>query len=161
MILVQEADTHYHEIAEVSLEQIYIYQCADPLILLHTNTSEHGVKTEEVVPGTPQQDPFGWKYLTVDVQEAAQNLESNTTAKRRGIAKQLLGQPRRVTERNDADIIAGDFNTSAFPRTWKGEPKVHRRSMGRDFADSSARLESHVWPDGGIRRLLRFHTETA
>ena len=39
---------------------------------------------------------------------------SNTTAKRRDVAKQLLGQLRKVAVEHDADIIAVDFNSSAY-----------------------------------------------
>ena len=46
---------------------------------------------------------------------------SITTAKRRGIAKQLLGQLCKVTERNNADIIAGDFNTWAYLERGKAQ----------------------------------------
>ena len=38
---------------------------------------------------------------------------SNTTAKRRDVAKQLLGQLRKVVVEHDADIMAGDFNSRA------------------------------------------------
>ena len=38
---------------------------------------------------------------------------SNTTAKRRYVAKQLLGQLRKVAQEKYADNVAGDFNSSA------------------------------------------------
>ena len=57
-----------------------------------------------------------------------------------------MGQHRKVTEKNDADITTGDFSSS-----------FHRRNLGKDAPDPSARLGSNVGPDGGIRRLLRFH----
>ena len=72
---------------------------------------------------------------------------SNTTAKRRDVAKQLLGQLGKVAEKNDADIIAGDF----------GWLELHRRNMGTHASDSSSGLGSNVGPDGGIVRLLRLH----
>ena len=37
----------------------------------------------------------------------------NTTAKRRDLAKQMLGQLRKVAEENYAYIVVGDLNTSA------------------------------------------------
>ena len=39
---------------------------------------------------------------------------SNTTAKRRDVAKQQLGQLRKVAGKNHADVLAGDFHSSAF-----------------------------------------------
>ena len=40
---------------------------------------------------------------------------SNPTAERRDIAKQVLDQLRKVTERSTADIIACDFNNVGLP----------------------------------------------
>ena len=53
---------------------------------------------------------------------------SNTTAKRRDIAKPLLGLLSKVTGRNNADIIAGDFNTSAYRKTRKVEDELKREA---------------------------------
>ena len=59
---------------------------------------------------------------------------SNPTAERRDIAKQVLDQLRKVTERRTADIIAGDFNKAD-----KCEDENRRSSeRERDLADSSA-----------------------
>ena len=43
-------------------------------------------------------------------------------------------------------------------RTRKGQDELHRRNVGRDAPDPSARLGSNVGPDAGIRRLLRLHS---
>ena len=118
VVPIQEAESHSHEITGIAAEQFHIYEYADQLILLHNNTlAPGGVKTEEVIPGTS-------KYLMVKsmFRRAPREGEcmftlasalSNDTAKRRGIAKQLVGQFRRITERNDVDTILSDFNTSA------------------------------------------------
>ena len=34
--------------------------------------------------------------------------------KRRGVAKHLLGQLKRIAENNRADFIAGDFDSAAY-----------------------------------------------
>ena len=46
---------------------------------------------------------------------------SNTTAKRRVIAKMFFGQLREVAEKNNADINAGDFNASAHHERGKAK----------------------------------------
>ena len=46
---------------------------------------------------------------------------SNTAANRRDLAKQLLGQLRRVAEENYADILARDFITSAYRENGKAK----------------------------------------
>ena len=62
VILLRDAESHFLEMAEIAAEQINIHHGADQLILFHRNTSEFGgVKTEEVVPGTSNQDSFGLK----------------------------------------------------------------------------------------------------
>ena len=55
----------------------------------------------------------------------------NTTTKRRHIAKQSLGQLRTATERQNADIIARDLNTSAYRERGKARESC-RRSVGKD-----------------------------
>ena len=118
VILVQEAESHCREIVTRTEQQLHVYQGADQLILFHKNTFEpEGAKIQEEILGTSKHDSFGLKYLLVrsKIQEAAQawrqhvrsRLLSNTTAKRRDVSKQLLGQLRTV-------IIAGDVNTSAY-----------------------------------------------
>ena len=77
---------------------------------------------------------------------------SNTTAKRRGLAEQLLGELREGTERNDADIIGGDFNMLANREHGKNEDV-----MARVVVDSFAGCGSDAGPDGGLRTLLRLH----
>ena len=47
---------------------------------------------------------------------------SNTTAKRKGIARFLLGEVREVADMNCVDIVGGDFNMAAFRE---------RRKLGR------------------------------
>ena len=41
MILLQEAETHFHEIAEAAAEQIHVYWGADEVIHFHKNTFAH------------------------------------------------------------------------------------------------------------------------
>ena len=53
---------------------------------------------------------------------------SNTTAKRKGIARSLLGEAREVAEMNCVDIIGGDFSMAAFRET---------RNLGR--------IEGSMW----------------
>ena len=66
VILLQEAESHFHEIAEISAEQFH--QGADQ----HRNTFEPDVvNTEDVIPGTSKQDSFGLDGK-VDVQEDTQ-----------------------------------------------------------------------------------------
>ena len=134
VILLKGAESHSHEITEIAAEQFHIYQGADQLILVHKSTFEPGgVKTEEVSPGTSKQDswieithgqstfrraPREGKYTHTP---ASVHL-SNSTAKRRGIAKLLVGHFREITERNNVDTNGGDLNTSAFRKS--GEAKL-------------------------------------
>ena len=86
-----------------------------------------GVKIQEEIQGTSIYDTFGLKYFLSKASfrrppkegnrtyTAVSAYLSNTTAKWRDVAKQLLGQLGKVAvENNDADIIAGDFNSSAY-----------------------------------------------
>ena len=95
------------------------------LILLLKDTFEpDGVKIEEIILGTSKQDSSGLISMMVrsrlrrspehgnSTYTAVSAHLSNTTAKRRDVAGQLLGQLRKVAEENDADIVAGDFDTS-------------------------------------------------
>ena len=65
---------------------------------------------------------------------------SNTTAKRRDAGKRLLGQLSKVSEENYADIIASDFNSSAYrergkarvcsvEETWERTPLIPPRDL--------------------------------
>ena len=64
VIVIQEAETHYHEIAEAAEHQFHIYQGADQLILCHKNTIEPGgVERCKENPGTSEHDSFGLTYL--------------------------------------------------------------------------------------------------
>ena len=108
--MVQEAETHCHEIARNVEQLFHIYQGADQLILCHENIfGPGGVKDHEEVRGTSMQDSFGLKHLVVKSQfwrprkevtstyAAASAHLSNSTAKKRDVAKQLLsaGKLRR------------------------------------------------------------------
>ena len=99
------------------------------------NTFEPEVaKVQQEIPGTSKHDSFGLKYLQVTSRFRRPSKHgdstytsvsahlSNTAAKRRDVAMQLLGQLRNVAEKNGADIIAGDFNTSACCE--RGKAKV-------------------------------------
>ena len=57
VILLQEAESHFHEIEAIAAEQFHIYQGADQLTMFHKNTFElGGVKTDGETPGTSKQD---------------------------------------------------------------------------------------------------------
>ena len=125
VILLQEAESYFHEITEIAEEPFHICGCADQLIMFHKNTSEPGVKTEEVIPCPSNPTSFGLKYLTVRSMcrrtpkhgrctcTPASPRVSITIAKRRRNAKMLWSQFTEVAELNDVDIIGGDFSTSA------------------------------------------------
>ena len=99
--------------------------------MFHKNTFElGGVKAEGEIPGTSKQysvdltvrSTFRRAPRQVSCTHTPASVhQRNTTAKRPGIAKQLLGQISEVTERKDADIIGGDFNTSAFRKLGKAK----------------------------------------
>ena len=128
VIMVQEALTHDHEIITGAEQQFHIYQGAGQLLFCHKSTFEpEGVKIQEEIQGRSIYDPFGLKYFLFKARlrrppkegnsmyTAVSAYLSNTTAKWRDVAKQLSGQLRKVAvENNDADIIAGDFNSSAY-----------------------------------------------
>ena len=64
MILVQEAETHCHDIATRAKQQFHIYQGGDQLILCNNNTFEpESVRVQEEIPGTTKQDSCGLRYL--------------------------------------------------------------------------------------------------
>ena len=85
-----------------------------------------GVKIQEEIQGTSIYDSFGLTHFLFKARfrrppkegnstcTAVSAYLSNTTAKRRDVAKQLLGQLRKVAVESDAEIIAGDFNSSAY-----------------------------------------------
>ena len=56
VVLLQEAESHFHEIAENAAEQFHMYHGADQLILFHNNTFDPGgVETEGKIPGPSKQ----------------------------------------------------------------------------------------------------------
>ena len=81
---------------------------------------------------------------------------SNTTAKRRDVAKQLLGQLRKVAEKNYTDIFAGDFNSSACRESGKAWMTFTEETWEKTLLT----LGSNVGPDGGLRRLLWLRLNT-
>ena len=109
MILLQEAESHFHGITEIAAEQFHVYQGSNQLMMFHKNTFKSGgVQTEGVIRGTSKQDSFDLNLMVRSMFRRtpkheqctctpASGLVSNTTAKRRGIAKMLLGQFREVT----------------------------------------------------------------
>ena len=121
MILLQEAATHFHEVADTAAEQFHIYQSTDQLTLFHKHTfGLGGVKTEEVIPGTSKQDSVrGLKHLMVRSMFRRAPRQgrctyasvpvhlSNTTAKRRAIA------------RNAFVPIQGNCRTERRRHQWK------------------------------------------
>ena len=93
-----------------------------------------GVKIKGKIKGTSKQYSFGLMHLKIrsmlrraprqgklTYTPASVHLR-NTTAKRRGIAKALLGQFKENAELNLVDIIGSDFNTSAYRE--RGKAKV-------------------------------------
>ena len=117
--------------------------------LFHRHTSEPGgVKTDLGIRSTSNGDTFGGSRLLVKSMfrrtprqgkctctPASVHL-SNTTAKRKGIARSLLGEVREVADMNCVDIVGGGFNVAAFC-----EP----RKLGRIHVAWSL----HMPPDGG------------
>ena len=120
VIMVQEAQTHYHEIITSPDQQFHIYQGAGQLIFYNKDLEPEGedprrnpghVDVRLLRPKTSFRRPPKEGNSTYTAVSA---YLSNTTAKRRDVAKQLLGQLRKVAVENDADIIAGDFKSSAY-----------------------------------------------
>ena len=112
---------------QVRRSNFHIYQGANLLILFQENTFEpDGAKIQEEIPGSSTHDAFGLTCLLMksrfrrppwngnSTYTAFSPHLSNTTSKRRHVAKELLSQLKKGTEKNDADIIADDFNTSAY-----------------------------------------------
>ena len=65
MILLHEAESHFHEITEIAAEQCHIFRSADHLVLFHKNAFELGGVKQEVIPGTSKQISFDLGYLVV------------------------------------------------------------------------------------------------
>ena len=64
VIMVQEVETHYHEITTSAEQLFHICQGAGQLILYNKSTFEpEGVKIHEEIQGTSMQDIFGLKYF--------------------------------------------------------------------------------------------------
>ena len=91
------------------------------LILFLKDTFEpHGVKIEEVILGMSKQDSSGLICMMVrsrlrrssehgnSTYSAVSAHVSNTTAKKRDVAGEFLGQLWNVAEENYADIVVGD-----------------------------------------------------
>ena len=169
--VVQETETHCHEIARNAEQLFHIYQGADQLILCHKNIfGPGGVKDHEEVRGTWMQDSSGLKHLVVksklrrprkegtSTYAAASAHLSNSTAKKRDVAKQLLsaGKLRRKMVQISLRAIstprltenAERSGVSSFDEAWK-----------EAFSVPSARRCSVVGPNEGNRRLLQLHFE--
>ena len=172
VIMIQEAETHYHEIAKAAEHQFHIYQGADQLTPCHQNTFEpSGVKSCEEILGTSKQDSFGLNYLLVmsrftltpkrgrSTYTVISAHLCNSAARRLDVVKQLLSQLSKVAEENDADIIAGDFNSSAY------RERGRERRSSIDEAWSQTLLvpppgKVPMWRQNArIRRLLRLHSD--
>ena len=66
VIMVQEAGTHYSDIAKDAGQQFHVCRGADQLILCQKKTFEPGgVKSCEEIPGTSKPDSFGLKDFIV------------------------------------------------------------------------------------------------
>ena len=168
--MVQETETHCHEIARNAEQLFHIYQGADQLILSQNIFGPGGVKDHEEVRGTSMQDSFGLKHLVVksklrrprkevtSTYAAASAHLSNSTAKKRDVAKQLLsaGKLRRKMVQISLRAIstprltenAERSGVSSFDEAWK-----------EAFSVPSARRCSVAGPNEGNRRLLRLHFE--
>ena len=135
MIPLQEAESHFLDIAEIAAEQFRICQFADHLLMLHKkkNVRAWWRETDEVIAGTSNQDSFGLTHLMVRLMIRRIPKQGkrtytpstvhvlNTTAKRRGIAKMLLAQFKEIAAVNDVHIIKGDFNASAYRERGKAK----------------------------------------
>ena len=126
MILVQETETHCHEIVTRAKQQFHIHQGADQVVLCNNTFEPESARIQEEILGTSKQDSCGLRYLLAksrferwpkqggSTYTAVSAHLSNTAARRRDVAKLLqLSKLRKITEDNCADIIAGDFNSSA------------------------------------------------
>ena len=126
------------------------------------------MKIQEEIQGTSIYDPFGLKYFLFKARlrrppkegnstyTAVSAYLSNTTAKRRDVAKQLLGQRRKVAVENVADIFPGDFNSAANRERGKDGVSSIEETWEKTLQIPLADVIPIV-PDEGIRRLLRFH----
>ena len=164
VIMVQEAETVCHEIITNAEQRFHIYQGADQLILYHAVAFVPvGVKMHQENPRTSKQDSFGLRDLLVksrirrrpkeesSTYTAVSGHPSNTTAKRRDVALQLLGWLRKVAEKNHCRQL----HHLGLPRTRECKSELDQRSMGGDPLGSSAGRG----PDERIRRLLRLHAD--
>ena len=82
VIMVQEVETHYHEITTGADQHFHIYQGAGQLILYNKSTFEpEGVEIQEEIQGTSIYDSFDLKYLLFKgkVQEIAEGRETART----------------------------------------------------------------------------------
>ena len=146
MILLQQSEPHTEE----------IINRLRTVLLFHRKTSKPGgVKTDIGIRSTSNGDTFGGSRLLVKstfrrtprqgkCTSTPESVHlSNTTARRKGIARSLLGEVREVADMNCVDIIGGDFNMAAFrePRNlgWIEDAHARRGSTrcGEWMADSA------------------------
>ena len=71
---------------------------------------------------------------------------SNTAAKRRDVAQQLLGQLRRIAENNSADFIAGAFNSAAYRKRQAGVSSCQLCTLTRGISNEVQSLCSRAVP---------------
>ena len=107
MILVQEAETHCHDIVTRAKQQFHIHQGADQVILCNNTFEPESARIQEEILGTSKQDSCGLRYLLAksrferwpkqggSTYTAVSAHLSNTSAKRRDVAKQLMDQLRK------------------------------------------------------------------
>ena len=135
------------------------------VLLFHRKTSKpSGVKTDIGIRSTSNVDTFGGSRLLVKsmfrrtprqgkcTSTPASVHLSNTTAKRKGNERSLLGEVREVADMNCVDIIGGGFNVAAFR-----EPRKLGRTedpCGLVFT-RAPRRSPDVGIDGELCRLLR------
>ena len=80
MIMVQEAQTHYHESITGAEHLFHIYQGTGQLILFYKSTFEpEGVKIQEEIQGTSIYDSFGLKYSLFKARFRRPPKEGNST----------------------------------------------------------------------------------
>ena len=68
----------------------------------------------------------------------------NTAAKRRDVAKHLLGQLRRIVENNSADFIAGAFNSAAYRERQAGVSSCQLCTLTRGISNEVRSLCSRA-----------------
>ena len=120
VIRLQESVSLIDEVTQIATKEFHNYHGADQLIWFRKyNFEPGGVMTKTAISGTSNQETFGLKFLMIrsmfrrtpkhgkSTYTRASAQMSNTTAKRRGVARSLLGHFKETAELNDVDNIGG------------------------------------------------------